>query len=82
MLDGGGGAKLFLRWRDSQLGIDCGFHLAAAEIYGRLAAFKDSAAPPPLDEVTEALRHGGPKRALHPPLEGEGRARSARGGVI
>jgi 3-hydroxyisobutyrate dehydrogenase-like beta-hydroxyacid dehydrogenase len=37
-------------------GLPGGFHHAAAEIYGRLAAFKDSAAPPPLDEVTEALR--------------------------
>ena len=37
-------------------GLPGGFHLAAAEIYGRLAAFKDSAAPPSLDEVTEALR--------------------------
>ncbi len=37
-------------------GLPGGFHLAAAEIYDRLAAFKDSAAPPPLDEVTKALR--------------------------
>jgi 3-hydroxyisobutyrate dehydrogenase-like beta-hydroxyacid dehydrogenase len=37
-------------------GLPGGFHLAAAEIYGRLAAFKDSAAPPSLDEVTKALR--------------------------
>ncbi len=37
-------------------GLPGGFHLAAAEIYGRLAAFKDAAAPPPLDEVTKALR--------------------------
>src|SRR5438067_2528213 len=37
-------------------GLPGGFHHAAAEIYGRLAAFKDGAAAPPLDEVTEALR--------------------------
>ena len=39
-------------------GLPGGFHHAAAEIYGRLAAFKDGAAAPPLDEVTEALRKG------------------------
>ena len=37
-------------------GLPDGFHLAAAEIYQRLSAFKDSAAPPALDEVTAALR--------------------------
>jgi 3-hydroxyisobutyrate dehydrogenase-like beta-hydroxyacid dehydrogenase len=36
-------------------GLPGGFHLAAAELYGRLAAFKDSA-PPSLDEITAALR--------------------------
>jgi 3-hydroxyisobutyrate dehydrogenase-like beta-hydroxyacid dehydrogenase len=39
-------------------GLPGGFHHAAAEIYGRLAAFKDSAAPPPLDQITAALRQG------------------------
>jgi hypothetical protein len=39
-------------------GLPGGFHSAAAEIYSRLAAFKDSAAPPSLHEVTEALRAG------------------------
>ena len=56
-------------------GLPGGFHLAAAEIYGRLAAFKDSAAPPSLDEVTEALRHAA---NTHLPLEGGGR-RAASG---
>ena len=37
-------------------GLPDGFHLAAAEIYQRLSAFKDSAAPPALDEVAAALR--------------------------
>jgi 3-hydroxyisobutyrate dehydrogenase-like beta-hydroxyacid dehydrogenase len=41
-------------------GLPGGFHHAAAEIYERLAAFKDAAAPPPLDEVTEALRKPSP----------------------
>src|SRR6266849_572836 len=50
-------------------GLPGGFHHAAAEIYGRLAAFKDAAALPPLDEVTEALRHAANS---HLPLEGEG----------
>jgi 3-hydroxyisobutyrate dehydrogenase-like beta-hydroxyacid dehydrogenase len=39
-------------------GLPRGFHSAAADIYGRLAAFKDAAAPPALDEVTQALRSG------------------------
>ena len=56
-------------------GLPGGFHLAAAEIYGRLAAFKDAAAPPSLDEVTEALRHAA---NTHLPLEGGGR-RAASG---
>jgi 3-hydroxyisobutyrate dehydrogenase-like beta-hydroxyacid dehydrogenase len=37
-------------------GLPDGFHRAAAEIYARLAGFKDAAAPPPLDEITAALR--------------------------
>jgi 3-hydroxyisobutyrate dehydrogenase-like beta-hydroxyacid dehydrogenase len=32
------------------------FHAAAAELYRRLAAFKDAAEPPPLDAVLDALR--------------------------
>jgi 3-hydroxyisobutyrate dehydrogenase-like beta-hydroxyacid dehydrogenase len=36
-------------------GLPGGFHSAAAEIYGRLAAFKDAPAPPSLDEITAAL---------------------------
>src|SRR5262249_6560893 len=39
-------------------GLPGGFHSAAADVYGRLAAFKDAAAPPKLDEVTEAIRRG------------------------
>jgi 3-hydroxyisobutyrate dehydrogenase-like beta-hydroxyacid dehydrogenase len=39
-------------------GLPGGFHSAAADIYGRLAAFKDAAAPPSLEEVTQALRSG------------------------
>jgi 3-hydroxyisobutyrate dehydrogenase-like beta-hydroxyacid dehydrogenase len=41
-------------------GLPGGFHHAAAEIYGRLAAFKDAAAPPPLDQITAALRKPSP----------------------
>ena len=36
-------------------GLPDGFHLAAADIYARLAAFKDSAAAPSLDEIKAAL---------------------------
>jgi 3-hydroxyisobutyrate dehydrogenase-like beta-hydroxyacid dehydrogenase len=36
-------------------GLPGGFHLAAAELYGRLEGFKDGTAPPTLAEVTEAL---------------------------
>ena len=50
-------------------GLPGGFHLAAAELYGRLAAFKDSA-PPSLDEITAALRAAG--LDAHLPLEGGG----------
>jgi 3-hydroxyisobutyrate dehydrogenase-like beta-hydroxyacid dehydrogenase len=32
-----------------------GFHLAVAELYGRLASFKDAGAPPPLAELIAAL---------------------------
>jgi CRISPR/Cas system-associated protein endoribonuclease Cas2 len=32
-----------------------GFHLAAAEIYRRMANFKDSTEDPPLNEVLKAL---------------------------
>ncbi len=36
-------------------GLPAGFHLAAADIYRRLAGFKDAARPPALAEVTAAL---------------------------
>lgn len=36
-------------------GLPAGFHLAAADIYRRLAEFKDAAKPPPMDEVKAAL---------------------------
>jgi 3-hydroxyisobutyrate dehydrogenase-like beta-hydroxyacid dehydrogenase len=36
-------------------GLPAGFHLAAADIYRRLAGFKDAATPPSLAEVTAAL---------------------------
>ena len=36
-------------------GLPAGFHLAAADIYRRLAGFKDAAKPPALAEVTAAL---------------------------
>jgi 3-hydroxyisobutyrate dehydrogenase-like beta-hydroxyacid dehydrogenase len=39
-------------------GLPGGFHHAAAEIYERLAAFKDAPAPPSLEEITAALRKG------------------------
>lgn len=37
-------------------GLPPGFHLAAADLYARLEAFKGSGAPPALDEVLAALR--------------------------
>ena len=36
-------------------GLPAGFHLAAADIYRRLAGFKDAAKPPALHDVTAAL---------------------------
>jgi len=36
-------------------GLPGGFHLAAAELYGRLAGFKDAEGMPPLEEVLAAL---------------------------
>ncbi|MCC6608511.1 MAG: DUF1932 domain-containing protein [Burkholderiales bacterium] len=39
----------------AEAGLPDGFHLAAAELYDRLASFKDSSAPPPLAELTRAL---------------------------
>jgi 3-hydroxyisobutyrate dehydrogenase-like beta-hydroxyacid dehydrogenase len=36
-------------------GLPDGFHLAAAELYGRLASFQGAGAPPPLAELTAAL---------------------------
>lgn len=38
------------------VGVPDGFHLAAAEIYGRLASFKDAPAVPPLADVLAAVR--------------------------
>jgi 3-hydroxyisobutyrate dehydrogenase-like beta-hydroxyacid dehydrogenase len=39
-------------------GLPGGFHLAAAELYSRLAHFKDAGAMPPLEEVLAALSDG------------------------
>lgn len=36
-------------------GLPDGFHLAAAEIYSRMASFKDASETPPLDDVLKAL---------------------------
>ncbi|MBE0615764.1 MAG: NAD(P)-dependent oxidoreductase [Burkholderiales bacterium] len=36
-------------------GLPAGFHLAAADIYRKLAGFKDAAEPPPLAEIKAAL---------------------------
>ena len=47
----------------------------AAEIYERLAAFKDSAAPPSLEEVTEALRE---QQTPTSPWKGEAKAAFGR----
>ena len=59
-------------------GLPDGFHLAAAEIYGRLAAFKDSSAPPSLDEITKALRE---RQTPASPWRGEvGERRKTRAG--
>ena len=38
------------------VGLPGGFHRAAAEIYTRLAAFKDAQTPPSVDEVAKTLR--------------------------
>ncbi len=38
-----------------EVGLPGGFHAAAAEVYRRLARFKDAAKPPDLDEVLAAL---------------------------
>jgi 3-hydroxyisobutyrate dehydrogenase-like beta-hydroxyacid dehydrogenase len=56
-------------------GLPGGFHHAAAEIYARLAAFKDAAAPPALDEVTDALRKGTKEQRKSPARVGARRAR-------
>jgi len=37
-------------------GLPGGFHLAAAELYRRLEAFKDGAGPPALAQVSAAIR--------------------------
>lgn len=37
------------------VGLPGGFHAAAADLYGRIAGFKDTSATPPLDEVLAAL---------------------------
>ena len=39
-------------------GLPRGFHEAAAEVYARLADFKESAEPPEIDEVAKRLRKG------------------------
>lgn len=41
-------------------GLPAGFHQAAAEVYARLAHFKDVADRPPLEQVLEALATGDP----------------------
>jgi 3-hydroxyisobutyrate dehydrogenase-like beta-hydroxyacid dehydrogenase len=43
-------------------GLPGGFHLAAAELYRGLAAFKDGAKPPALAEVTKAIRRAASRR--------------------
>jgi 3-hydroxyisobutyrate dehydrogenase-like beta-hydroxyacid dehydrogenase len=40
-------------------GLPDGFHRAAAEIYDRMAGFKDAGRPPTLDEVTREIRRRG-----------------------
>src|SRR5256714_10692730 len=60
-------------------GLPGGFHHAAAEIYERLAAFKDSAAPPSLEEVTEALRE---QQTPTSPWKGEAKAAFGRRSYI
>ncbi len=40
-------------------GLPEGFHRAAAEVYDRLAGFKDAAEPPPLAGIVAALRRAG-----------------------
>ena len=40
-------------------GLPAGFHLAAADIYRKLADLKDAAKPPPMDEVKAALLRRG-----------------------
>lgn len=47
-------------------GLPGGFHLAAADLYTRLAGFKDAPATPPLDAVLDALRRPTLQPTLHP----------------
>ena len=42
-------------------GLPGGFHEAAAEIYRRLACYKDAAAPPPVREVAQAIAASRPR---------------------
>jgi hypothetical protein len=39
-------------------GLPGGFHQAAAEVYKRLAGFKDQTEPPPIEAVLEMLLQG------------------------
>jgi len=55
-------------------GLPGGFHLAAAELYRRLKAFKGAANPPSLAEVTAAIGRTAQRRKA---LEGDGRSRSS-----
>lgn len=47
----------------AEAGLPAGFHQAAAELYRRLADYKDRADPPPLAEVLAALRTPGKRPA-------------------
>jgi hypothetical protein len=40
-----------------EAGLPDGFHLSAAEVYRRMANFKDAAETPPLEDVLKALLH-------------------------
>ena len=58
-------------------GLPDGFHLAAADIYARLANFKDSAAAPSSEEVTRSIRQ---QQAPTSPWRGEVEPRTTRAG--
>ena len=52
-------------------GMPVGFHAAAADLYRRIAPFKDAPATPPLEAVLAALVGNPPEHSLDPPVPAE-----------